>query len=53
LSRQQAQELARAKGLRLPEQTDYSLAEIYRRPVIGKLASDAKIAEIHWVRRAT
>ena len=35
LSRQQAQELARAKGLRLPEQADYSLAEIYRRPVIG------------------
>ena len=31
----QAHRLAAAKGLNLPEQTDYSLAEIYRKPVIG------------------
>jgi hypothetical protein len=35
LSRDQAQSLAAAKGLKLPEQGDYSLAEIYRLPIIG------------------
>lgn len=36
LSRQQALRLAGAKGITLPEQDDYSLAEIYRQEVIGK-----------------
>jgi len=35
LNPEQAQMLAAAKGLNLPEQADYSLAEIYRQPVIG------------------
>ena len=33
----QAHRLAAAKGLKLQEQSDYSLAEIYRQPVIGGL----------------
>jgi hypothetical protein len=36
LSRDQAQRLATAKGITLPEQDDYSLAEIYRQEVTGK-----------------
>ena len=38
----QAHRLADAKGLKLQEQTDYSLAEIYRQPVIGGLPTTAK-----------
>src|SRR5881398_258086 len=42
LSREQAQKLADAKGLVLPDQGDYSLAEIYRLPVIGGLPTTQK-----------
>ena len=42
LSREQAQQLANAKGLKLAVQDDYSLAEIYRQPVIGSLPSTGR-----------
>jgi len=37
LKRTEAQRLAESKGITLPEQEDYSLAEIYRSPVIGQV----------------
>ncbi len=37
LKREEAERLANAKRISLPEQTDYSLAEIYRNPVIGQV----------------
>jgi hypothetical protein len=37
LEHDQAHRLAAAKGLKLQQQSDYSLAEIYRKPVIGSL----------------
>ena len=42
LSGEQAQKLAEAKGLKLPANGDYSLAEIYRFPVIGSSATTQK-----------
>ena len=42
LSREQAQQLANAKGLKLTAQEDYSLAEIYRLPVIGSAPTPAR-----------
>jgi hypothetical protein len=36
LSAEQAMRIAAAKGITLPEQADYSLAEIYRQPAMGK-----------------
>ena len=38
----QAHRLATARGLELQEQVDYSLAEIYRQPVIGGLSTTKK-----------
>jgi NADH dehydrogenase len=40
--RPQAHRLAAAKGLELQDQVDYSLAEIYRQPVIGGLSTPKK-----------
>ena len=37
-----AHRLGDAKGFKLQEQTDYSLAEIYRQPVIGGLPTAKK-----------
>lgn len=40
LKRAEAQRLAEARGISLPVQEDYSLAEIYRNPVIGELRTE-------------
>ncbi len=40
LSAEQAQRIAAARGITLPEQADYSLAEIYRQPAAGAVEKE-------------